>query len=165
MGEKTTANLKIAFQGESEAYFRNRAFADQAEKDGYPQIARLFRAVAEAEAIHAMNVLRLRGIVKDTEANLERAFGTETFAFEKAYPGLIRDAEDEGERAASISFSQARDVEQGHAELYKKAMNDMMSDRMPEYHICTVCGYVTDGPVPEACPICQATSEKFRKIE
>ena len=165
MGEKTTANLKRAFQGETEAHFRNRAFAVQADKDGYPQIARLFRAIAEAEAVHSLNVLRLRGIVKDTESNLERAFTTETYAHQEAYPAIIKEAEEEGERAASIAFSQSKDVEEMHASLYKKAMTDMMSDRMSEYHVCTVCGYVTDGPVPDNCPVCQAKAEKFKKVE
>jgi len=165
MEEKTQANLKLAFQGESEAHFRNRAFAEQAEKEGLPQIAKLFRAMAEAEAVHSFNILRLRGIVKDTEANLERAFGTESFAMGTAYPKLIKEAEEEGERTAALIFSRSRDVEEMHATLYKKVINDMFSEREPEYQVCTVCGYITDGPAPDQCPICQAPSDKFKKIE
>ena len=165
MGEKTKANLKLAFQGESEAYFRNIAYAKVAEKEGLPQIAKLFRAMAEAEAIHSLKVLKLRGIVKDTEANLERAFGTESFALEQAYPKLIREAEEEGEKGASIALSQSRDVEEFHAALYKKAINDMMAERESDYHICKVCGYITDGEVPDNCPICQAKAEMFIKVD
>ncbi len=163
MGEKTKANLKKAFQGESEAYFRNRAFADVAEKEELPQIARLFRAMAEAEAVHALKMLKLRGIVKDSEANLERAFSTENIA-QSAYPQLIKDAEEEEEKAASITFSQARDVEEFHASLYQKAINDMMGDRVSEYQVCTVCGYITDGEAPDNCPVCRAPKEKFKKV-
>lgn len=165
MGEKTKANLKKAFQGESEAYFRNRAFAEAADKEDLPQIARLFRTMAEAEAIHSMKMLKLRGIIKDTEANLERAFGTESFALEKAYPQLIRDAEEEGEKVSALAFTQARDVEEYHAGLYKKAINDMMADRQSEYHVCSICGYITDGEVPDRCPVCQAKAEFFKRVD
>ena len=165
MEEKTQKNLKIAFQGESEAHFRARGFALAADKEGFPQIAKLFRAMAEGEAIHSLKMLKLRGIVKDTEANLERAFGTESFALEEAYPRLIREAEQEGEKAAAITFSQARDVEEFHAELYKKAINDMMAERESAYHVCTVCGYITDGEVPERCPVCQAKAKMFKKVD
>lgn len=165
MGEKTDANLKRAFAGEAEAHFRARAFAQVAEKEGYTQVAGLFRAVAEAEAIHCLNVLRLRGVVKDTEANLERSFGTETFALEQAYPPMIREAEEEGARGAAIAFAQARDVEEMHASLYKKAINDMMAERQSTYQVCTICGYITDGDVPDQCPICQAKREKFKLVE
>jgi rubrerythrin len=165
MGEKTQANIKAAFQGESEAHFRNRAYARVAAKEGYTQIAKLFRAMAEAEAIHALNMLRLRGIVKDTETNLERAFSTEGFAKDEAYPRLIREAEEDGDRAAALIFARARDVEERHASLYKKAIADMMGEREAEYFVCTVCGYIEDGQVPDECPICQAKKDKFEKIE
>ena len=165
MGEKTKANLKKAFQGESEAYFRNLAFAQAAEKEELPQIARLFRAMAEAEAVHSLKMLKLRGIVKDTEANLERAFSTESFASEQAYPELIREAEAEGEKAAVVAFSQSRDVEEFHAAQYQKAVNDMMADRVSKYHVCTVCGYITDGDPPDHCPICRAPKEKFKEVK
>ncbi len=165
MKEKTKANLKKAFQGESEAYFRNLAYSIVAEDEGHRQIAKLFRAMAEAEAIHSLKVLKLRGIVKDTEANLERAFSTESFALEEAYPQLIKDAEEEEEKGAAMAFSQSRDVEEFHAALYKKAINDMMAERDSEYHVCGICGYITDGEVPDRCPICQAKSDLFSKVE
>ena len=165
MDEKTLKNLKLAFQGESEAHFRNVAFAKVADKEGYAQIARLFRAIAQAESIHSLKMLALRGIVKDTEQNLERSFGTETFAAEQALPPMIAEAEQVGDRAAATAFSFSRDVEETHADLYKKAINDMMSERDNEYHVCTVCGYITDGEVPERCPICGAKAEMFDKVD
>jgi rubrerythrin len=165
MGEKTQANVKVAFQGESEAHFRNRAYARVAEKEGYGQIAKLFRAMAEAEAVHALNMLRLRGVVKDTEANLEHAFSTEGFAKDEAYPRLIREAEEEGDRGAALVFARARDVEERHASMYKKAISDMMAEREAEYFVCTVCGYIADGEAPDECPICQAKKEKFEQVK
>lgn len=164
MGEKTQKNLKLAFQGESEAYFRNQAFAKAADKEGYPQVGKLFRAIAEGEAVHCFSILKLRGLVKDTEANLERAFGSETFAVEEAYPNLIKDAEAEGEKSAAVVFSHHRDVEEFHAALYKKAINDMMADRESDYHVCMICGYITDGEVPDNCPVCQAPKGKFQPV-
>lgn len=164
MGEKTQANLKRAFQGESEAYFRNRAYAEKAEKEGYTQMANLFRAMAEAEAVHSFNMLKLRGIVKDTEANLERAFSTEQFAKDEAYPDLIREAEEEGENGAAVIFARARDVEERHASLYKKAINDMMAETETAYFVCLVCGYIAEDEAPDKCPICEAPKDKFEKV-
>jgi rubrerythrin len=165
MKEKTTINTKLAFQGEAEASFRTRAFANVAEKEGYEQIARLFRAMSEASAVQCLNMLKLRGIVKDTENNLEQAFSTETYALEEAYPKLIQDAEDEGEKRAAVVFSQARDVEEMLAALYKKAMADMMADRTSEYHVCTICGYISDFGAPDSCPICGAKAAMFKLVD
>ena len=165
MGEKTDRNLKLAFAGEAEAHFRALAYARVADQEGYGQIAKLFRAIAEAETVHCFKMLKLRGIVKDTETNLERSFGTETFALEHAYPSLIREAEEEGEQAAVVTFSQARDVEEFHADLYKRALTDMMAERDTPFQVCTVCGYITDGAPPEHCPVCRAPAEKFVQVE
>lgn len=165
MGDKTKANLKLAFQGEAEAYFRNLAFADQAEKDGYPQIAHMFRAIAEAEAVHCRNALRLRDIVKDTEANLKAAFEREMMAKNDKYPQLIKDAEDEGENPAAVIFARTRDVEEMHANIYKRALDHLMEERETQYFVCLVCGYVADGQPPDVCPICQASKEKFVEVK
>jgi len=164
MGEKTQAGLKLAFQGEAEAYFRNLAYAERADKDGYPQIGHMFRAIAEAEAVHCRNALKLRGLVKDTETNLQNAFERELLAKNDKYPALIKDAEGEDERPAAIIFARARDVEELHASLYKRALDDLMAERQTKYYVCTVCGYIADGSVPDACPICQATPDKFREV-
>jgi rubrerythrin len=164
-GEKTLANLKIAFQAEAEAYFRNLAFGEQAEKDGYPQIAHMFRAIANAESVHCRNALRLRGIVKDTETNLKAAFERELMAKNEKYPEMIKTAEAEGERPAAIIFARTRDVEEMHANIYKKALDDLMAERQTKYFICSVCGYVADGSVPDVCPVCGATAEKFFEVK
>jgi len=165
MGEKTQTALKRAFQGEAEAYFRNLAYADRADKDGFPQIAHMFRAIAEAEAVHCRNALRLRGVVRDTETNLNAAFESELMAKNEAYPGLIKDAESEGERPAALIFARARDVEEFHANIYKKALDHLMEERTTQYYLCTVCGYIADGQIPDECPICQAPPEKFVEVK
>ena len=165
MKEKTAANTKLAFQGEAEAHFRTRAFAQVADQEGFEPLGKLFRAMAEASAVQCLNMLKMRGIVKDTESNLERAFSTETYALEEAYPKLIREAEEEGEKKAAVIFSQARDVEEMLAALYKKAMSDVMAERTSDYHVCTICGYITDSGVPDACPICHARPEKFNLVD
>jgi len=165
MGEKTQAGLKLAFQGEAEAAFRNLAFAEQADKDGYPQIAHMFRAIAEAEAVHCRNAIRLRNIIRDTETNLQSAFERELLAKNEKYPQLIKDAEEEGERPAALIFSRARDVEEMHAGIYKKALDHLMEERQTQYYVCSVCGYVADGTIPEECPVCGAPADKFTEVK
>jgi len=162
-GTKTVMNLKTGFIAESQAHQRNLAFALKAEQEGFSQIARLFRAIAGAEGIHAYNHLRLLGGVSDTQTNLEAAFERENLA-SKTYPQLIREASEEGNNGVAKIFSYSRDVEAGHARLYKKALEHMVGEIDTEYYICSVCGYVSDGEPPEQCPICGAPREKFRII-
>ena len=165
MSEKTEKNLAYAFAAESKASVRNDAFAKKAEMEGYPQIASLFQAISDAESVHARRYLvLLRGKIGSTEENLETAFQNEIKANVEEYPKLIKDASDEGEEAALEAFSQSRDVEDRHAELYKKAMNDMLSDRETTYYVCQVCGYVSEDEAPEKCPVCSAVKEKFKRI-
>ena len=165
MPSKTEKNLARAFTGESKAYARNSAFAQKADQEGYPQIARLFRAVAEAEAVHSRRYLVLmRGKIGSTEENLEAAFQNEIKANVDEYPGLIKDASEEGAEAAEKAFSQARDVESMHADLYKKAMNDMLSERQTEYYVCQVCGYVAENEPPANCPVCGAGKAEFKNV-
>ncbi len=165
MSEKTEKNLAYAFAAESKASARNTAFAQKAERDGYPQIARLFRAVADAESVHARKYLMLmRGKIGSTEENLETAFQNEIKANVEEYPRLIREASDEGVSAAERAFSQSRDVEDRHAGLYKRAMNNMLSDRETGYYVCQTCGYVSEDSPPEKCPVCGAVKEKFKQI-
>jgi rubrerythrin len=165
MPEKTEKNLAYAFAAESKASVRNDAFAKKAEMEGYPQIARLFQAISDAESVHARRYLvLLRGKIGSTEENLETAFQNEIKANVEEYPKLIKDASDEEEDAALEAFSQSRDVENRHAELYKKAMNDMLSDRETTYYVCQVCGYVSEDEAPEKCPVCSAVKEKFKRI-
>jgi rubrerythrin len=165
MSEKTEKNLAYAFAAESKASERNKAFAQKALNDQYPQVARLFRAISEAESVHARRYLMLlRGKIGSTEENLETAFKNEIRANVDEYPKLIQDAIEEGKKAVERAFSQARDVEIRHAELYKNAMNDMLSDRETDYYVCQVCGYVAEDSPPETCPVCGAVTGKFKKV-
>jgi rubrerythrin len=166
MSSKTQKNLAYAFAAESKASVRNDAFARKADAEGFAGIARLFRAVSEAESVHARRYLMLmRGKIGSTEENLEAAFQSEIKANVDEYPNLIKEATDEGEEAALKAFSHARDVEDRHAELYKKAMNDMLAERETIYYVCQVCGYVAENEAPENCPVCGAVKGKFKKIE
>jgi len=160
---KTLKNLKDGFIAESQAHQRNLAFAIKAGEEGYRQVAKLFRAIAEAEGIHAFNHLRLLSAVASTQENLETAFERENLASE-TYPKFIREANEEDNAHVARIFSYSRDVERGHAKLYEKALEHMLGDVETEYYVCGVCGYVSDGELPEQCPICGAPREKFRKI-
>ena len=166
MGEKTHNNLYTAFVGEAKAHHRLLAFARKADEEDYPQIAKLFRAIAAAEGVHTERHLRLLGeaVVKSTDDNLQSSFRRETTVNEIYYPQFIREAEEEKERAAALTFSQARDVEGGHAALYKHALSAMLRDETQDYYVCQVCGYVAQWEAPDQCPICNAKREKFRLV-
>ena len=163
MGDKTRSNVYQAFVGEAKAYHRLLAYARKADAEGYEQVARLFRAVAAAEGVHAERHLRLmgEGVVKSTEENLQAAFESETTVNQVYYPRFITEAEEEGERAAALTFSQARDVEEEHAALYKRALGAMLRDESHGYYVCQVCGYVVEREAPDRCPVCGAGRERF----
>ena len=167
LGERTRGNLYEAFVGEAKAHVRLLSFARKAEEEGYAQIAKLFRAIAAAEEVHAANHLRVLGeaVVKSTEENLAFSFERESTVNEVTYPQFIVEAEEEGARAAVVSFSYARDVEEGYARLYKKAMDHMLQDEDTGYYVWGVCGHTSDRVLPEECPICGATSEAFTTID
>jgi len=162
-GTKTLNNLKAGFVAESQAHLRNLAFAMKAEQEDYSQVARLFRAIAEAEAVHAFNHLRLLGVVSGTQDNLEGAFERENLAA-STYPQFIGEANEEDNTSVATVLGYSRDVEKGHAKLYKKALAHMMAGEEAEYYVCQVCGHVSDGVLPDVCPICGAPKEKFRKV-
>ena len=162
-GIKTLKNLKTGFVAESQAHLRNLAFAMKAEQEGYPQVARLFRAIAEAESVHAFNHMRLLGAVSGTQENLESAFERENLAA-STYPQFLREANEEGNASVAAILGYSRDVEKGHAGLYKKALAHTMAEKETEYYVCQVCGYVSDGVLPDECPICGAPKEKFRRV-
>jgi rubrerythrin len=165
---KTTDNLRDAFAGESQANRRYLAFAKKAEQDGYPQAARLFRAAAEAETVHAHNHLRIMGGIKSTQENLQEAIGGETFEFTKMYPGYIKTAAAEGKKDAEWSFSVANKVEEIHAGLYRKAADALKAGKdVPkvDYYVCGVCGNTVEGQAPDRCPICGAPKTAFNKVE
>lgn len=160
------ASLRRAFAGESKAHVRNLAFAKKAEVEGYSQIAHLFKAVADAERVHAAAYLKyLEGVIGSTEENLERAFENELKAQGEIYPELITQANQLGREDVAQLFSQARDVEDLHGKLYKEAMTSMLDDGKTEYFVCQVCGYISTAEAPDTCPICQAGSKSFKKIQ
>ena len=166
MKAKTLANVNKAFIGEAKAYFRLLAYAAKADEEEIPQMALLFRAIAEAERVHATRQLNLIKdlVVKDTDTNLEKSFQREKTISETDYPEMLKDAEEEGESAAAMVFGQARDAEGYHAKLYERAIYHTIKDKQTTYHICQVCGYVSDGKAPDKCPVCGAPKEKFKSM-
>jgi len=167
MKAKTRQNVLTAFVGEAKAYFRLLAYAEKADEEQEPQIALLFRAIAEAERVHATRQLNLVKdiLVKDTDTNLEASFQREKTVSENTYPDFIKDAEDDGETAAALAFSHARDAESYHAKLYERAIYHVIKNVVKAYHVCQVCGYVTDKKIPKKCPVCGAPPEKFKTVE
>ena len=166
MGEKTEKNLGKAFAAESKASLRNAAFALKAEKEEYTNAARLFKAVADSESVHANRFLLLmRGKIGTTEENLKTAFENEIKATASEYPQLILDAEEENANNAVMkAFTQTRDVEERHAMLYKSMINDMLEGRETDYYVCQICGYIAKNEIPENCPVCGAVKSRFKSI-
>ena len=159
-------HLRAAFAAESKAHVRNTAFARRARAEGYPEVARLFRAVAEAERVHAQEYLKyLEGVVGTTEENLRTAFEHEIKAHTEGYAPMIKTALAEKREDVAWSLIRARDVEDRHAKLYKAALSAMTADREVDYHVCGVCGYVFDGTLPDHCPVCRADPVNFKKIK
>jgi rubrerythrin len=162
---KTEQNLQEAFAGESQANRKYLAFAKKAEEEGHAQVARLFRAAAAAETIHAHNHLKALAAVKSTRENLMAAISGETFEFQSMYPRMIDDAKMEGQDYALRSFSLANEVEKVHAALYQKAMQDLGKNVSADFYVCSVCGYTAEGEAPDDCPVCRAKKQAFRKAE
>jgi rubrerythrin len=163
---ETVENLAAAFAGQSQANRRYLAFARKAEEEGLPQIARLFRAAAESETIHALNHLGVMGEIKSTLDNLTKAVSGETYEFKSMYPEFLSDAKQDGNKQAAWSFDVAGKVEQVHASLFQKAMDALKGDKITEvdYYVCGVCGNTVENVAPERCPICGALKSKFAKI-
>jgi len=163
---KSEQNLREAFAGESQANRKYLAFAKQADKDGYPQVAKLFRAAAEAETVHAHAHLRTLGGVKTTADNLQEPIAGETHEFQEMYPAMIETAKAEGNKAAERSFSYANAVEKIHAELYRKALDTLENPGAVEcYYVCSVCGYTCENEAPETCPVCGAKARAFGRVD
>lgn len=161
----TQDNLQEAFAGESQANRKYLAFAKQAERDGYSQAARLFRAAAAAETVHAHAHLRAMKGVGSTLENLKEALAGETHEFKNMYPDMIKLAEEEGHKAALRSFKYANEVEETHADLYQKAIDSLESMTECDYYVCSVCGHTHEKEAPEKCPVCGANSNAFFKSE
>ena len=163
---KSEQYLKEAFAGESQANRTYLAFAQAADKEGHPQVARLFRAAAEAETVHALNHLRAMKGVKGTKENLQAAISGETHEFTHMYPEMIEAAKAEGHKEALQSFNYANAVEKVHAKLYGDALEglDKETENYP-YYVCPVCGFTAEVDAPSACPICGTPGRMFKKID
>ncbi len=164
----TQENLQDAFAGESQANRRYLFFADKADKEDHPQVARLFRAAAEAETVHARNHLRTMGGIKSTKDNLGVAIGGEHYEFTKMYPDFIEGAKTENNTDAETSFTWANKVEEIHHGFYQEALKAVESGQKLKdepYLICQGCGNTVTGAAPEQCPICGAPRDMFKRVE
>lgn len=163
---KTDDDLKAAFAGESQANRRYLAFAQKADEDGFHQVAKLFRAAAAAETIHAHNHLRAMGGIRTTAENLKEAIAGENYEAVDMYPKFVQDAQAEGEKKALTSFKWALEVEKIHEQLYSAALENLGKDtETKDYYICPVCGYTHEGPMEGRCPVCNAPANRFERIE
>jgi rubrerythrin len=164
---KSLENLKNAFAGESQANRRYLAFVKKAEEEGFSQIAKLFRAAAEAETVHALNHVRIMGEVKSTADNLGAAVSGETFEFKTMYPEYLSVSKKEGNQQATWSFDVANKVEQIHAGLFSKMLEALKMGKKQvsvDYYVCSVCGNTVEGEAPDKCPICGASKARFFKV-
>ncbi len=162
---QTEKNLMEAFAGESQANRKYLAFAKQADKEGYPRVARLFRAAAEAETVHAHAHLKTAGGIKSTIENLKEAVAGEIHEFKSMYPEMIKTAEAEGNKDAVRSFTYANEVEKIHAGLYQKAYDDIGNQDMVDYYVCSVCGYTCENAPPDPCPVCKSKAKAFSRVD
>jgi len=162
MSDKTLENLMAAFAGESQANRKYLAYAKKAEKEGKLNAAKLFRAAAEAETIHALREYELAGKVGSTLDNLKDGIAGETYEYETMYPEFLKIAEAEGNKAAAMIFSSAMKAEESHAKLYKDAIENLDSTEEVFYYLCPVCGNI-EKYRPEKCSICNVPGDKFIK--
>ena len=164
MHKMTQANLEAAFAGESQAHMKYLAFADKAKRQGFPNVARLFEAIAYAEQVHATNHFKVLGNLGKTVANLEAAIGGETYEVEEMYPAFLAVAELQGEKSAVRSNTWALEAEKVHAEMYgeaKTAVEAGKDAQVGQVYVCSVCGWTGEGEPPDECPLCKAKKEKF----
>ena len=167
MHKMTEANLEAAFAGESQAHMKYHAFADKAEKEGLPEVARLFRAVSFAEQVHATAHFRTLDGIGTTEENLQAAIGGETYEVEEMYPAFVAVAKVQEEKSAVRSNNWALEAEKVHAGMYEMARQAILAGKdagVGDVHICTMCGWTVEGEPPDKCPLCGARKEKFRKF-
>ncbi len=164
----TRDNLMAAFAGESQANRKYAGFSEEADEKGLKNIAKLFRAASEAEAIHARRLLRVMGAIGSTEENLKKGIGGETEEFTTMYPGFIATAKAEGGQVeADIAFTYAMEAEKVHAGHYQKALEAVQGKRdlaVGKVFLCPICGNIFLDHVPDQCPICKAFKKKFKEI-
>lgn len=167
MKDMTKQNLKAAFAGESQAHMKYTIFADKAEKEGFPEVAKLFRAIAYAERVHATNHLRVLEGIGNTSENLKEAFGGENYENVEMYPAFDAVAKLQEENAAIRSIHYALEAEKIHEKMYCEA-KDKVDDRKDiesqPVHVCPVCGHTVIGDAPDECPVCRAKKERYVKF-
>ena len=164
----TKDNLDAAFAGESQANRKYLFFSEKADDAGNNQVARLFRAAAEAETVHARNHLKALGEIKSDTENLQAAVGGENYEFTEMYPGFIEQAKSDGNEKAENSFNLANKVEKIHHTLFGAALKDLEAGKAfkdEPYYVCQVCGNTVEGEAPERCPVCGAPRSRFKKVE
>ncbi|MCJ7665901.1 MAG: rubrerythrin family protein [Actinobacteria bacterium] len=154
-----------AFAGESQANRKYLAFAKKADEEGHPQSARLFRAAADAETVHALNHLKAMDGIKSTKENLEAAVSGETFEFKDMYPEMIKEAGEEDQSEARLSFTFANKVEAIHADLYQKYLDNLGNNADTPIFVCQVCGNTVEGAAPDRCSVCGNPKEMFKEIK
>jgi rubrerythrin len=164
-GSKTEGDLLEAFAGESQANRKYLAFAEKADQEGNTAVAKLFRAAAAAETVHAHAHLRALGGIHTTLDNLHEALGGETHEFTAMYPQMIENAAADGFDSAQRSFRFANAVEKVHAALYKKAIDHLGQNAAVEYYVCKVCGNTVEGAPQGPCAVCQALPAAFFKVD
>jgi len=163
----TEKSLQEAFAGESMAHMKYLIFSEIAEKEGYKNIARLFKAIAYAEQVHATNHARQLGMIKKTVDNLQTGIDGETFEVDEMYPAYDAIAKLQGEKGAELAIHYALEAEKIHAEYYKNAKEKAEKGKdieIPEVYICPVCGWTHIGEPPDECPVCKVKKEQFKKF-
>ena len=164
MRDMTRANLEAAFAGESQAHMKYTIFADKAEREGYPEVARLFRAIAYAERVHATNHFKALGGLNDTVENLAAAMGGENYEVNEMYPAFDAVAKLQKEKKALLSIHYAIEAEKIHETMYEKAKSKVVKGKdiksSPVY-VCSVCGHTVIGDAPDRCPVCNVLKKKY----
>ena len=163
---KSYDDLMAAFAGESQARNKYIAFGKKADDEGYEAAAKLFRAAAEAEKVHAQNHFKAAGEVKSTAENLQAAINGENYEVTNMYPPMLKNAEEEGNKKAAISFNYALEVEKIHEALYREALASLSKDaEVFDYYVCPICGYTHPRNAPEKCPVCGTPGSKFTQVK
>jgi len=165
---RTTDNLKTAFAGESQANRKYLAWAEKAAADGFPNVAKLFRAAADAETIHAMRHWRALGMVLDTRQNLQAALEGETYEVQEMYPPMLEQAIRDQEISAQYAFKGALEAEKVHVSLFQQALDAVQNQKdIGEFRVftCLVCGYTHTGGEIDKCPVCGAPWSRFREVQ
>jgi rubrerythrin len=165
MDERIKKAMREAFTGEAKAALRLKVFAKKADEEGYHEIAKLFRVIAFSEEIHGERALRIAREIGTTQENLTESFEKEQNVAGLAYGEFLKLAYELQDKGAQWHFTASRDVEEVHARLYRNALQDMMAERDPDYHVCSVCGYIAEGEAPDVCPVCGAKKDKFIHFE